>query len=148
MYATLEYFGFDEAFIKWIELFNTDVSLYVLQCGLLSEPISVHRGCRLCNPISPYLFLIVVEVMGLLVKKNKNIKGISIGKMEFKITQFADDTTLMLDGSLRSLQATLNTLEIYGSLSGLQINCEKTTLTWIGSEKGFKEKLDIDRTLH
>ena len=43
MYATLDYFGFDEAFIKWIKLFNADISLYVLQCGFLSKPIPVYR---------------------------------------------------------------------------------------------------------
>ena len=41
----------------------------------------------------------------------------------------------MIDGSLGYLQAALNRLEIYGSLSGLQIN------------SFCKEKLDIDGTL-
>ena len=39
--------------------------------------------------------------------------------------QFAGDTTLLLDGSQQSLQTSLNTLEIYGTMSGLKMNKEK-----------------------
>ena len=65
----------------------------------------------------------------------------------FKLTQLADDTTIILDGNLSSLQATLNVLEFLGSLSGLTINWDKTKLIWIGSKKYSKAKLDIS-TLH
>ena len=44
---------------------------------------------------------------------------------EIKITQFADDTTIILDGTKDSLQLTLNVLEIFGNISGLKINTEK-----------------------
>ena len=56
--------------------------------------------------------------------------------------QFADGTTLILDGTASSLQATLNTLEIFGTLSGLRMNTEKTQMVWIGKRKHCKEKLD------
>ena len=56
-----------------------------------------------------------------------------------KATQFADDTTLLLDGSSSSLQATLNVLEIFGSLSGLKVNSEKTKLVWIGSKNTLRK---------
>ena len=36
------------------------------------------------------------------------------------MTQFADDTTFILDGSQHSLQSAVNTIEIYGSMSGLK----------------------------
>ena len=47
------------------------------------------------------------------------MKGIYVNGIEHKITQFADDTTLILDGSKDSLIAVLNVLEIFGSISGL-----------------------------
>ena len=55
----------------------------------------------------------------------KKIKGITVSQKEIKITQFADDTTITLDGTEDSLQASLNVLEIFGSISGLKINTEK-----------------------
>ena len=44
---------------------------------------------------------------------------------QFKLTQFIDDTTIILDGSQPSHQAALNILEIYGNYSGLKMNKEK-----------------------
>ena len=134
LYNVLETFGFDDNFIKWIKLFNNDIKAYVIQCGFLSQPIPIERGCRQGDPIAPYLFLLVVEVLSCLIIGSSDINGIKIGNTTFKITQFADDTTLILDGSLNSLQSALNILEIFGELSGLKMNCEKMKLTWIGSE--------------
>ena len=71
------------------------------------------------------------------------IKGIKIGNTEHKIVQFADDTTIILDGSFGSLQATLNILEICGSFSGLKMNKDKTKLIWVGLKRICKEKLQI-----
>ena len=40
-----------------------------------------------------------------MIISNPDIVGIVIGENEFKLVQFADDTTLMLDGTLHSLQS-------------------------------------------
>ena len=69
-----------------------------------------------------------------------------INGKEIKLTQFADDTTLILDGT-SSLQATLNTLEIFGTLSGLRMNTEKTQIVWIGKKKHCKDKLNVTKGL-
>ena len=57
------------------------------------------------------------------------------------MTQFADDTTLILDGITNSLEAALNILEIFGSISGLKVNTEKTQIVWIGKKKTLKKKI-------
>ena len=147
LYSALRFFGFKEDFIKWVQIFNTDINAYILQCGFLSEAITIGRGCRQGDPISPYLFLIVAEFLTLLIENNKDIKGVQIGKYSFKIAQFADDTAIILDGTQHSLQATLNVLEIFSSMSGLKMNSEKTKLVWFGSKKGSKEKLTVSSDL-
>ena len=81
------------------------------------------------------------EVLTLLILNNDRIRGIRIKNLEFKCTQFADDTTLILDGTSDSLESALNTLEIFGSISGLKINTDKTKIVWIGKKKYSKEKL-------
>ena len=50
------------------------------------------------------------------------------------MTQFADDTTLFLDGSQSSLQAALNAIETFGSYSSLNMNMSKTKTIWIGKK--------------
>ena len=147
IYNVLDFFGFNEKFINWIKLFNTDITAYIVQCGQLSDKIFIGRGCRQGDPISAYLFLLAAEILAMLVKSNQDIKGITINKKEFKISQFADDTTLTLDGSQVSLQAALNTLETYGTYSGLKMNKEKTKLIWLGRKKFSKEKLNVSVNL-
>ena len=144
LYKVLNFFGYSDSFIKWIKIFNTDVLAYVLQAGHLSKEININRGCRQGDPISPYLFLIGAEILARLIKINPNIFGIKFGQQEFKLTQFADDTTLILDGSQHSLQSALNTLEIYGNMSGLRMNKDKTKIIWIGCKRKSKDKLNVN----
>jgi hypothetical protein len=51
------------------------------------------------------------------------------------ISQYADDTSLILDGSPKSLDASLRTLQKYAKLSGLKINIDKTKVVWIGKKR-------------
>ena len=143
LYSVLKFFGYSENFIKWVKLFNTEITTYIVQCGFLSRPIKINRGCRQGDPISAYLFLIGAEILARLIQINPDIIGLKIKNIKFKITQFADDTTLILNGSQHSLQLALNTLEVFGNLSGLKMNKEKTKVIWIGRKKFSKDKLNI-----
>ena len=75
----------------------------------------------------------------------EKIKGITVSQKKIKITQFADDTTIILDGTEDSLQVTLNVLEIFVNISGLKINTEKMQIVWVGRNK---VKLKEDKELH
>ena len=76
-----------------------------------------------------------------MVRKNKEIKGISINGKEYKLSQYADDTQLILDGTEKSLKAALNLLKQFYIMSGLKINVDKTRALWIGSSCGSPETL-------
>ena len=69
------------------------------------------------------------------VRKDENIRGINIAIVECKLSQYADDTTMILDGSELSLSRTLLLLNNFAISSGLKINYEKTEVLWIGSHK-------------
>ena len=70
-------------------------------------------------------------------EKNKNITGITINKNEFKISQYADDTIIILDGSETSLVTALETIEN----SGLRLNSKKTEALWFGFKAGEETRL-------
>jgi len=69
------------------------------------------------------------------LRDNKNIKGITIHGIEHKLSQFADDTTILLDGTEQSLNETLTAIQDFSNISGLNVNFDKTNVVWIGKNK-------------
>ena len=58
-----------------------------------------------------------------------------------KISQYADDTQILLDGTEQSLRESLQVLSKFYILSGLKINEEKTRAIWIGAKSNSNNKL-------
>ena len=78
---------------------------------------------------------------------NKDIKGITVRGNEIKISQYADDTTMILDGSRKSFTSALLDLELFGEISGLRLNSKKTEILWIGACAGLQDKLCPEKDL-
>ena len=92
----------------------------------------IFQGC----PISPYLFLLVIETMALAIRQNPNISGIPVEKIELKISLLADDSTCFIDGSEKSLKSLFDTIDKFSESSGCKLNIAKSEAIWIGSKKG------------
>ena len=135
LYETLAFFNFGDSIIQWVKTFNNNIYSYVTQCGHLSQKVNIGISCRQRDPLAAYLFLTVAEIVSILIKNNKQINGIHIGGVEHKISQYAGDTGIILDGSRESFCAAFDTLDTFEKLSGLKINSEKTNIVWIGSKK-------------
>ena len=67
-----------------------------------------------------------------MIRQNKKIKGYFISEVEIKITQYADDTSLFLDGSKATFEYCVHTISEYAKYSGLNMNYEKTKVLWFG----------------
>ena len=61
--------------------------------GTASNYFPLKRGVtyRQGDPLSPYLFLVVVETLAIAVRQNQGIRGMSIENKETKLVQYADD---------------------------------------------------------
>ena len=129
----LEMFGFGESLQKWISLFYTNIESCVINKGFISPYFKISRGLRQGCPLSCYIFILCAEIFGIALRKNVNIKGIKISNSESKLTQFADDTTLILDGSKNSLLNAVNLIKDFGKISGLFANYSKSSILKIGS---------------
>ena len=68
-----------------------------------------------------------------MIRKSKDVKGIKINNMEFKLSQYADGTQMFLDGSEASLKSALIILHKFYQISGLKVNLDKTKALWFGS---------------
>ena len=143
----LRFFGLKNDFCNWVNLFYTDINSSITNNGHISEQFEITRGVRQGDPLSPYLFLIAVECLSAAIKFHPKINGINVDGSEYLITQLADDTTLMLDGTEESLNNCLDVFDKFHECSGLQVNIDKTQAIWIGSETNSKKKLLTDRNL-
>ena len=131
IYKVMEFFGFGKSTISWVKTFNNNVKLSVNQCGNLSSFLGIGRGCRQGDPVSTFLFILCAEILGIMTRNNMNISDIIINDNEHKLSQYADDTLFLLDGTSKSLNATLNVLYEYSQFSCLKVNFEKTHAVWI-----------------
>ena len=130
---TLDYFNFGPSIKKWIKLFQTGAQSCILQNGYLSESFTLQRGCRQGDPISPYIYILCVEILGKMIRNDSNLQGIKINNKEFKLCQYADDTQVFLNGSKNSLHQLMLILKKFYNMSGLKINEDKTRALWIGA---------------
>lgn len=104
----------------------------MIQNGIFSEFFNMGRGCRQGDPISPYIFILCAEIMGLMIRNNILIEGISVMNKEYKLLQYADDTVLLLKGSKNSIKSALSLVNEYAKYSGLKPNYDKTKCVKIG----------------
>ena len=127
----LEAFNFGLEFMKWVKTFYKNVSSCVVNNGVSSPSLKLGRGVRQGDPLSPYLFVVAIEILAISIRSNTSIKGITIGDNETKLLAYADDMTALLSDitSAKELLDSLNTFEKY---SGLKMNMSKTKATWIG----------------
>ena len=108
--STQEKFGFGNNFIHWIKVILNKQERCIMNNGHSSGYFPILSGTRQGDPISAYLFILVMEILFIQVKNNKNIKGITIFGFEFKLSSFADDVSYFLQ-DLDSVKELLHLLE-------------------------------------
>jgi hypothetical protein len=100
----LTHYGFSQSSIKWIMSGVTTEKFSVLVNVETSPFFHSGRGLRQGCPLSPLLFILVMEGPSLLLKKSQSegkITGIKVSRI-FKILHllFIDDVLIMTNGSL------------------------------------------------
>ena len=143
---SLEFFGFGPDIQNWVNIFYKDISACVAINGNYTGWFQIQRGVRQGDPLSPYLYLISAEILSLMIKKNKQIKGIKLDDTtEALLSQFADDTSLFLDGTEECFESCVRCVEEFTAMSGLRMNFEKTQIVWIGSKKNSNVRYMRDK---
>ena len=97
----------------------------------------LQKGARQGGPTSAYLFILCLEIVFILIKANKRVKGINIFKHTYLHSAYADDTIFFLRDK-RSIKELLNTFATFSKYSGLKPNHEKCKIAGIGVLKNVK----------
>ena len=100
--------------IKWVNLFYRDIQSCVVNNGWSAGFFELSRGVRQGCPLSPYIFILCVEVLAITICKDNLVKGITVGSTECKLSQYADDATLILDGTQESFERSFAILDKFG----------------------------------
>ena len=96
----------------------------IINNGFTSGYFNLTRGVRQGDPLSPYLFIVAVEVLALALRQENSIKGVKINKTEIKLLQYADDTTCFIS-DIKSAKLFLKMLKDFENIPGLKVNIEK-----------------------
>ena len=92
-------------------------------------------GARQECPLLPLLFIIVLEFLAMIIREEKEIKGIQIGKEE-KLSLFADDMILYIENPKDSTRKLLELINEYSKVAGYKINTQKSlAFLYINNEK-------------
>jgi hypothetical protein len=83
-------------------------------------PSGVPQGC----PASPIIFLLIAEALSRAIISDTRLKGVTVDGVEYKITQFADDTQLILAG-YKYMKRMWGVLSEYEDATGMLANKKK-----------------------
>jgi hypothetical protein len=91
-----------------------------------NEAIPLKTGTRKGCPLFPYPFNIGLEVLAIAIRKQKDTKGIQIGKKEVKISLFADDMIVYISDLKNSPRELLNLKNSFSTVARYKINSNKS----------------------
>jgi mannosylglycoprotein endo-beta-mannosidase len=146
MIKTLEAFGFTQHWISWIASLISTTSYSLLTNGALTKPFWPTRGIIQGDPMSPFLFILMMEDLSRSIKRETTIREIT-GLRPFEnfptIThqQFFDDTLLYDIPTVKESEAQKHILEDFGEASGAEINHSKSMIFLFNTNPAIQRNL-------
>jgi hypothetical protein len=139
MHQVLKKMNFGKYFRGCIKVLYNNIESCVMNNGNASTFFKPTRGIRQGCPISANIFILIVEILAHAIRNEAQIHGINIGGIEYKISQYADDTCLYIQDE-GSLEHALTIFQKNSKCSGLNINMDKSEAIWIGASSNYRHK--------
>ena len=140
----LEYHGFGPVFISWIKILQSSPTSCILNNGNFCRFFKISRGVRQGCPLSPYIFILTIEVLANAIRSSAEVKGISIYNHETKLNMYADDVTLLLIDDPTNIQNCLDIIKKFGFISGLKLNDSKTEFCDLGTNRSLPNQKTVN----
>ena len=138
MFRVLERMGFSQVFVGWLQILYAEVRSMVTVNGHLGKVFRVHSGVRQGCPLSPLLYILYIEPLGAAIRADQGIRGLLVpgsGGTRVKLSQYADDTTLLLDSD-ECLIRSLRVIQDFGQVAGASLNFAKSSVKFFGRWRG------------
>lgn len=141
--------GFEENWIRWTMECITTVNFDIFVNGEARSKVSPGRGLRQGDPLSPYLFVLVKDVLSKLMQQgiaDSQREGMIINKHCPVLSHifFADDAILFLKAELKNCRAVKSILDLYGLASGQLINFNKSSISFSANMCATEKQLICD----
>ena len=91
MIKTFQKMGIEESYLNIVKAIYDKPIANIILNGKELKAFPLRSGTKQGFPLSPLSFNIVLEVLATVIRKEKEIKGIQIGKEEIKFLLFADE---------------------------------------------------------
>lgn len=153
--TVLEKMGFCDTWIQWMMQCVSTVHYSFLFNNEAVGKVIPQRGIRQGDPLSPYIFILCVEVLSGLCKKaheDGSLPGLIVARNCPKLNHllFADDTMIFTKTDARSCSTLVNILRDYGLASGQMINAQKSSISFSSKTPAdirarVKAQLGIDK---
>jgi hypothetical protein len=129
--------GFDAKWTRWIQMLTTTAKTAILLNGIPGPWISIKRGLRQGDPLSPLLFIKFADE-GLL-------KHPVVPNLPCPVIQYADDTLILIQGDDNQARLLKEILEASSKSTGLAINYAKSTFVPLNLDEA--EQMQISNIL-
>jgi hypothetical protein len=127
----LKHRGFPPKFISWIRKLLHTGKTAVLVNGVPGNWINCKQGLRQGDPLSPYLFITVADVLQqliILACRDGRLAHPLLDDTPCPVLQYADDTLIIVRATPTAAQNLKEILDNFALATGLSINFDKTTL--------------------
>jgi hypothetical protein len=111
--------GFRHIWCDMISGLLATSSTQILLNGVPREFIAHQRGLRQGDPLSPMLFILIMDILSLLVQRASEE-----GHLQ-PLSLYADDAAIFLKPDPTDINLVLDILKLFGMASGLQTNVQK-----------------------
>ncbi|KAG7560295.1 Reverse transcriptase domain [Arabidopsis thaliana x Arabidopsis arenosa] len=137
---------FPPVFIHWISLCITTASFSVQVNGDLAGYFQSARGLRQGCSLSPYLFVMSMDVLSKMLDRAADAKqfGFHPKCKQLGLTHlsFADDLMILSDGKIRSIEGIVDVFDKFAKRSGLRISMEKSTVYMAGISPIIRQSIE------
>ena len=101
----------------------------------------MEQGVTQGDIVSPYIFILAVELLLIKIYNTKLLQGIDYAQKESQGETFADDTSICIKRDPRYLRRCVEFLKHFARISGLQSNLEKAVVIPISGNYDINDKL-------
>ena len=124
-------------------MYDKPIAIIILN-GEKLKTFPLRSGLRQGCPLTPMSFNIILEVLATVIREEKEVKGIQIGKEEIKLSLFADDMILYLENPKETTKKLSELINEFGKVAGYKINTQKlTAFLYTNNERSEREIRDM-----